>query len=133
MLPVDPAELSAFLDGELPPGRAEAVRAALAGDPALRTTFERLAALDADWKSRAAAVMFRPRVQFPSSFAPGRFLTAAGVIGLVMVRLALKTPPQLFGAGLEVVLLALFLGWGLRRILRATDADFIRAGPVTAS
>src|SRR5262249_36369903 len=36
MLPIAPAELSAFLDGELPAARADEVRAALAQDPVLR-------------------------------------------------------------------------------------------------
>lgn len=132
MPPIDPAELSAFLDGELPADRAEAVRAALAQDAALRASFERLVALDADCQARAAAVAFRPRVQLAPNFAPGRYATAAGAIGLLLVRIATKAPPQLVGVGLEVVLLALFLGWGLRRILRATDADLTRPALVVA-
>ena len=126
MLPIDPAELSAFLDGELPAERADEVRVALARDAALRESFERLAALDADCKGRAAAAMFRPRVQLTPRPAPGRYWMAAGAIGLLLVSLALKTPPPAIGAGLGVLLLVLFLGWGLRRILRATDADVPR-------
>jgi anti-sigma factor RsiW len=126
MLPIDPAELSAFLDGELPAGRADEVRAALARDAALRETFERLVALDADCTARAAAVMFRPRVELTPEPVPGRYWTVAVAIGLLLVRLALKAPPPPIGAGLGMLLLAFFLGWGLRRILRATDADVPR-------
>ena len=124
MLPIDPAELSAFLDGELPAGRAEEVRAALAQDPVLRQSYELLVMRDADWSARAAAAMFRPRVRLDRDPFAGRFLTAVGVVlGLLMLRMALKALPPLYGAGLEAFLLALVVGWGLRRIMHATDAD----------
>jgi anti-sigma factor RsiW len=123
MLPIDPSELSAFLDGELPAGRADQVRDALVRDTSLRESFERLAALDADCKARAAAVMFRPRVQLAPRPIYGHYVMAAGAIGLLLVRLALKAPPPVVGAGLGALLLIFFLSWGLRRILRATDAD----------
>lgn len=123
MPPIDPAELSAFLDGELPPERREQVRAALAGDPALRQTYERLQALDAEWAGHAAAAAFRPRVQLEPEKAPSRILAAAAVLSLLALRLALKAPPPLIGVGLELTLLALVIGWGVRRIMRAGDAD----------
>lgn len=123
MDPIDPAELSAYLDGELPAARAEEVRAALDRDPALRASYERLASLDADCKARASAAMFQPRVQLDAGWAPGRALTVAGVIGLLLIRLALKAAPPLLDAGVEAVLLALFIGWGLRLVVHATDAD----------
>jgi len=123
MRPIDPVELSAFLDGELPAARADEVRAALAQDPLLRQSYEQLVALDADWKARASAAMFRPRVRMAVNWVPGRFLTAAAVIGLLGFRIALKAQPPLVEAALEALLLALVIGWGLRRIIRATDAD----------
>lgn len=126
MLPIDPAELSALLDGELPAARAEEVRAALAQDPSLRQSYERLVVLDADWTARAAAALFRPRVRMAPNWVSGRFLTAAAVLGLLGLRLALKAQPPLVGAALEALLLALVVGWGLRRLLHATDADRTR-------
>ena len=127
MLPIDPAELSAYLDGELSARRAEEVRAALARDPALRRSYDHLVACDADWSARAAAAMFRPRVRLPRGSIAGRFLKAAVVVlGLLLLRMALKTLPPLYGAGLEALLLALVVGWGLRRIVHATDADRTR-------
>src|SRR5262249_2262464 len=123
MLPIDPAELSAFLDGELPAARADEVRAALAQDPVLRQSYEQLVALDADWKARAWTARFRPRVRIAANWVPGRFLTAAAVLGLLALRLALKAQPPLVGVALEALLLALVVGWGLRRIIHATDAD----------
>jgi len=124
MLPIEPAELSAFLDGELPAGRAEEVRAALAQDPLLRQSYEQLVAFDTDWSARAAAAMFRPRVRLDRAPIAGRFLlVAAVVLGLLLLRMALKALPPLYGVGLEALLLTLVVGWGLRRIMHTTDAD----------
>jgi anti-sigma factor RsiW len=124
MLPIDPAELSAFLDGELSASRAEEVRAALVRDPVLRRSYELLVARDADWSARASAAMFRPRVRLDHAPVATRVLAATAVVlGLLPLRLALKALPPLYGAGLEVLLLALVVGWGLRRMMHAADAD----------
>jgi anti-sigma factor RsiW len=123
MVPIDPAELSALLDGELPAARAAEVRAALVQDPLLRQSYVQLAALDADWKAQAAAAMFRPRVQVSASRAPGRFVAAAAVFALVGLRIVLKAQPLLVGVAIESLLLALVVGWGLRRLNRAIEAD----------
>jgi anti-sigma factor RsiW len=124
MLPIEPAELSAFLDGELPARRAEEIRAALAQDPVLRQSYELLVARDGDWNAQAAAAMFRPRVRIPSAPVAGRFVAAAAVmLGLLLLRIALKALPPLYGAGLEAMLLAIVVGWGLRHIMQTTDAD----------
>ena len=64
MAQIDPAELSAYLDGELPAERAEEVRAALARDPELRRSYEMLVVHDADWRARAETAMFQPHVRF---------------------------------------------------------------------
>jgi anti-sigma factor RsiW len=123
MQSIDPAELSAFLDGELPAERAAEVRAALAHDVTLRQSYEQLLALDADCKTQAAAAMFRPRVSFEAGLAFSRYGIIAGVLGLLLIRVVLKAAPPLVGTGLVVLLLVLFCVWGLRRILHATDAD----------
>jgi anti-sigma factor RsiW len=73
---ISPEELHAFIDGELPPGRADAVRAALAADPVLagqaeafRRDRERLAAAFAPiaqaplpdaWRARIEAAVVQP-------------------------------------------------------------------------
>jgi hypothetical protein len=124
MLPIDPAELSAFLDDELTARRAEEVRAALAQNPLLRQSYELLVERDSDWNARAAAAMFRPRVRIPRTLVAGRIVTAAAVmLGLLLLRIALKVLPPLYGAGLEALLLAIVVGWGLRHIMQTTDAD----------
>jgi hypothetical protein len=65
-------------------------------------------------------------VRFATGLFSGRLHAAAAVLGLLLARLALKAPPPLFGTGVDVLLLAVLVGWGLRRILRATDADRTR-------
>jgi anti-sigma factor RsiW len=61
----DPAELSAFLDGELDPIRAKQIEALLAADPEMRAAFEQLDLADRRLRSVAAAAAFRPRVRWP--------------------------------------------------------------------
>jgi hypothetical protein len=124
MLPIDPVELSAFLDGELSAERAEEIRVALDRDPILRATYEQLALCDADWSARAATAMFRPKVRVgPAPFA-GRFVTLAAILlGLLLLRMGLKTLPPIYGASLETLLLVLVVMAGLGRILHFTDED----------
>jgi hypothetical protein len=134
MLPIDPAELSAFLDGELPHRRAEEVRAALAQDPVLRQSYDQLVACDVDWSAWAEAAMFRPRVRFARApFASGFLKAAVVVLGLLLFRLTLKALPPLYGAGLDALLLTIVVGWGVRRMMHATDADRRRYALATDS
>lgn len=99
MKPVDPAELSALLDGELSPERSREVEAAIASDPELRAEWEQLRTLDARWRSAAATAAFRPQIVAEKASgaaaqtSPGRRLSPAldtwffGVLaGLVIPR-----------------------------------------------
>lgn len=125
MQPIDPAELSAFLDGELPAERAQEVRDALASDPSLRQAYEKLAALDTTWKSQAETVMFQPRVHFAKRSSFDWYTKATVVVvALLLLRLAIKTFPPLYAVGFEAILLTVVLGWGLQRIMQTTDADY---------
>ena len=101
MHPIDPAELSAFLDGELPAERADEVRAALARDPALRQSLRAAGRLDADWQDRRPRRRCFGRGCTHRPYSGPLTWTAAGVVGLLLVRVALKAPPPLFGVGLE--------------------------------
>jgi anti-sigma factor RsiW len=65
MSDLDPAELSAFLDGELDPVRAAQVAAIIESDEAARDGYESLKEGDAQWRSMARSVAFRPRVKWP--------------------------------------------------------------------
>ncbi|QPC91899.1 anti-sigma factor [Mesorhizobium sp. INR15] len=61
----DPAELSAFLDGELSPARAGEIEALIATDPGMRSAFEQLKRADQQLKSVADAAAFRPDIHWP--------------------------------------------------------------------
>lgn len=67
MKPVEEAELSALLDGELEAARARQIEAQMAEDPALRREFEALASADATWRAAADAAAFTPAVRLPDA------------------------------------------------------------------
>ena len=127
MKPIEPEELSALLDGELPPDRADHVRRAMAEDPALRRLYDQLAALDAELKARASAMVFQPRLNLAEVLAEegtpvlGRALLVG--VSLVLLRLAVRLAPLADGAAVHAALLALALAWLLTRLVRATDED----------
>ena len=54
MKPVEPAELSGYLDGELDVARTAEVRELLSRDAALLAQFEALRATDANWRAAAS-------------------------------------------------------------------------------
>jgi anti-sigma factor RsiW len=123
MSPIDPSELSALLDGELPAWRAEEVRQALAADPGLRSRYEQLARLDTVWKASAAHLAVPARVSLGQGIRRRRLRMAGTVLGLLSLRLVLKLVPMLLGAGLALVVFVFVAGWGLSRLLRESDED----------
>lgn len=123
MTPIDPAELSALLDGELSAERAAVVRQALADDPALRAEYEAMLRCDTAWKAAAATARFTPQVSLHQSLW-GYRLRAAGVVsGLLLLRIALKVMPSALAVPIETVLLTVLLVWGVRRLLVASEAE----------
>lgn len=122
MKPIDPAEISAWLDGELPPERAEQVRRAIAEDEALRLEYEAIVALDANLKACAQAAVFHPRVSLDVEPAT-RIPLIALVVGCLLLRLIVKTAPSLAATGLEIGALLFFVGWTLRRVLAASERE----------
>lgn len=131
---IDPSELSASLDGELPAEACDRVRAALAADDSLRKQYEQLMALDAKWRSAASGAQFRPNVQLEN---PKSRIVPIAVLGcaLLVVRLAIKAPPPAIGAAIDCVLLTLMVSWGFGRILRFAESDReqVRFSPQTGS
>jgi anti-sigma factor RsiW len=122
--PIDPAELSALLDGELPATRAAEVRYALATGADLHQQFEQLTLLDARWQAAAESLAFRPQVSpVPTSDLSGRWLLLGGVSVLVALRLATKMLTPETAIGLQVVALAAVGIWGLGWLLRKCDTD----------
>ncbi len=121
MKPIDPEELSAFLDGELPPPRAEAVRRALEEDPALREEYETLVALDSEWQAEALAARFHPQVRIPGTGVWQSIPLLVIMIALVAFRAILKILPPIPGGLLEVAALIVILGWGMQYLVALSD------------
>ena len=120
---IDPAEISALLDGELPPDRAQEVRLAIAEDASLRRVYQQLAAMDADLKASAAQAMFQPQVVLPApEIAYGVRIFFTSVI-LVILRLTMKLSPPQWATVLSIALLAVVVGWLLRRLLQVSEED----------
>jgi anti-sigma factor RsiW len=107
--PLDPAELSAFLDGELPPARMTEIEALLASDPALKAEYETLRRSDATWREAAVGATFISAVRLPKAAAQisGRWVAAA-VAALLVVRVGGKFVETL-GPSLLLNLAALIL------------------------
>ena len=92
MKPLDSAELSAYLDGELSAQRMREVESILASDPIARAEFEALAAVDADWRTSARSAGFRPNVELPFAMEDPISLqmVAAFVVLLIIMQFALN-------------------------------------------
>jgi anti-sigma factor RsiW len=117
MKPVESAEISAFLDGELSSARASEVEAALKADSALRAEFNALARMDAAWRSVASTSVFAPKVKLARNARLVRpwLGTAAILIVLVAVRILPKLTDALeFGFVLHGIGLVIVLAWVIR-------------------
>jgi anti-sigma factor RsiW len=108
MRQVEEYELSALLDGELDPQRAEEVRACIESDPALREEFDALKQLDGRLWRTAEQARFMPEISFaaePAGEAPAWQWTAglAVVVALIGVRLLPKLVDlAVFGLALQL-------------------------------
>jgi anti-sigma factor RsiW len=108
MRQVEEYELSALLDGELDPQRAEEVRACIESDPALREQFNALKQLDARLRRTAEQARFVPEIAFPAEPAgeAPAWQWAAGlavVTALIGVRLLPKLVElAVFGLALQL-------------------------------
>jgi len=122
MNPIDPAELSAFLDGELEAARAKEVASAIASDPALRTEFERLRKADTGWSAAARSAISRPTIFLASRTTFSSFYMR--VVTGAMVLLSLRILPKLndavaWGFVLHSIVLIALLTW----VIRTTHRD----------
>jgi anti-sigma factor RsiW len=120
--PIDPAELSAHLDGELDPGRAREVEAALASSPALRGEFNTLVNADNSWRTAARTASFRPGIRVQPANA--RVRSALRAAGSVVLLLVARVVPKLAGTleG-ELILNGIALTIALIWVVRTTRAD----------
>ena len=91
MIPVQPEELSALIDGELDPQRTSELKAQIAADPALRASFEALRDLDNRWRAAARTAAFIPQIRPPAPARWNGWLTAVAVAAaLVGMRIAVR-------------------------------------------
>jgi anti-sigma factor RsiW len=122
MRPIDPAEISALLDGELPPDRAEEVRRAIAADESLRRVYCELSAMDAELKASAAQAVFQPHLVLPETASNYGFRIFLAAVALVLARVVMKLSSPELAAGLAMILLAVVIGWVLWFSERALDS-----------
>jgi len=85
MSDLDPAELSAFLDGELNAARAAQVAAIIAADERVRAEYEMLEQADARWRSMALSAAFRPQVRWPIPKEPPLPVWAAALLFFIPI------------------------------------------------
>ena len=118
MKPVDPAEISALLDGELSAERTEQVRRALAENRDLQRVFEDLSAVHGDLTACGVAARFRPRI----SLAGSSRHPAVGILGFAVAMLVLRVTAKFVPLGVGVVFqaaaLAVVLWWVSTYLLR---------------
>ena len=109
MSPLDPAELSAFLDGELSAERAREIEAILASDGRFTAAFDALKHADAAWHSAGRAASFNTRVRLPrakTALLSARNVTVVTIV-LVGAHMAAK---MLDGMAASLILNAALLG-----------------------
>jgi hypothetical protein len=117
MKPIEPIELSGYLDGELEPDRVREIEAVLARDPALRADYEALANADSSWKSTARLAAFVPKTQLriSKSFTHSPFAIATVLVLLVVLRMTPKlTDAFTWALILHATALAIALQWVVR-------------------
>jgi anti-sigma factor RsiW len=128
MKPIELAEVSAYLDGELDSTRAEEVRNAIAIDPALRSIFNGLSEADTKWRAAAAAANFHHAVRLRHLSALAVSMPVAAAIGvmLVLMRVLPKLTDALwFGLICHGILLAAIVV-GLVHTERNTPSSFAK-------
>ncbi len=113
MKTIDPAELSALLDGELTPQRAREVREEIERTPSLKVEFEQLRRADADCRARASSAEFRPAVKLPAKRAASPAASWIFVVALLAALrvFTLMVPTRFLGVVLNSVAFAGILFW----------------------
>jgi len=136
MKPVDPAEISALLDGELSPERTEQVRRAIAEDSELRREFDELSVVHTDLTRCAVATRFQPRLPFLKNTSPPAIAIVGLGLAMLILRLTVKLIPLGVGVAVQSTALVLVLLWVFHCLVRLTHDEpwrFAEAGaPSTA-
>lgn len=126
MTPLDPAELSAFLDGELPPARMSEIEAMLTGDANLRAEYEALRRADANWRQAGAAAMFVPPVRLPTTdrVAAMSLWPAAVVAVLLLARVGGRFIDPVAPSLLLNLAALVLVGWTVAALSRSETPTF---------
>lgn len=125
MKPIQPEELSAFLDGELSEQRRREVQQQLDCDDVLRAQFESLQTWDRKWHAAAFDARFNPSIELPQSAEPKTRVLGVVAVGAALagLRLVLKVldPQILVWATVNAAVLAVLLAATVWIIHRETD------------
>jgi anti-sigma factor RsiW len=93
MTPLEPGELSAYLDGELGSERMREVENIIASDPIVRAEFDALASADRNWRASARSAAFHPKVDLSRASAapsPRNAISMRGVFAFVAVLIIMQ-------------------------------------------
>jgi anti-sigma factor RsiW len=130
MSSIDPAELSALLDGELHPERASVVRQAIVSDPVLRAEFEMLKRLDCTIAEAAAAAAFEARVIIPEEVPQSHLLrSVAAFVPALCALLVVYLLPKLLNLALStsvflhIIPFALIMVWAFRFVMSTEEVE----------
>jgi len=121
MKPIEPAELSGYLDGELEPDRIREVEAALAIDPVLRADYHVLADADRTWKSAANIAAFLPNTQLRPVWSWSLTRSPSAIAAILVLLVVLRITPKLgdfvaWGLIVHAAALAVVLPWVVRMV-----------------
>jgi anti-sigma factor RsiW len=125
MEPINPEELSAYLDGELDAHRASQIKAAIENDAATRHAYQIMVEDDSAWRTAAQSAQFRPKIALPSRTVPGSAVSiCAALVLLLVVRALPKLSDALtWGLMLQGVALVAILVWVVVFARKTPDLD----------
>jgi anti-sigma factor RsiW len=125
MEPINPEELSAYVDGELDAHRARQVATAIESDPATRQAYQIIAQADSAWRAAAQSARFRPKTALPSRIA---LESAASMCAAILLLLAVRALPKLsdamtWGLMLQGIALGAIVLWVVAFASKSPDLD----------
>lgn len=119
MNPIEPTELSAYLDGELSSARMLEIESALERDAELRAEFEALKSAHISWQAAARSAMFTPQITLSrgTPFLQSRPAVACALVILLVLRFVPKfTDIVVFAVFLHAIALLAILPWVVQMV-----------------
>jgi anti-sigma factor RsiW len=125
MEPINPEQLSAYLDGELDAHRAGQIKAAIENDAATRHAYQIIVEDDSAWRAAAQSAQFQPKIALPSRTALG---SAAAMCAALLLLLVVRALPKLsdaltWGLMLQGVALVAIMVWVVAFARMTPDLD----------